>query len=77
MVFLGRTSPRSLPYWLKPLVAVLAYALALYLVVLVVALWFLGLPFLGPVALTGAVVCGAGGLIGSVLALTRNRTTPV
>ena len=73
MVFLGRGSPRSLPYWLKPLVAVLAYALALYLLVLVVALWFLGLPSLGPVALTGAIVCGAGGLIGSVLAFHKKK----
>jgi hypothetical protein len=74
MVFPSRTSPGSRPHWLKPLVAVLAYALALYVLVLVVALWFLGLPFLGSVALTGAIVCGAGGLIGSVLAFHKEKS---
>jgi hypothetical protein len=52
-------------YWLKRLVAALAYALALYVLVLVVAPWTLGGPFLGSVAVPGEIVCGAGGLIGS------------
>jgi hypothetical protein len=46
----------------------LAYALALYMPVLVIALWILGRPLLGSVALRGAIASGAGGLIGSVLA---------
>ena len=46
-----------------------------YLIVRVVALWFLDLPSLGPVALTGAVVCGAGGLIGSVLAFHEKKNS--
>jgi hypothetical protein len=33
MVSLGRVSPKSPPYWLKPLLAALAYALALYILV--------------------------------------------
>jgi hypothetical protein len=53
--------------------AALAYALAVYVLVLVIALWFLGRAFLGPVALTGAIVCGAGALIGLVLGSTKRK----
>jgi hypothetical protein len=52
----------------------LTYALALYILVLIIAFWFLGRPFLGSVALTGAILCGAGGLIGSVLAFHKDKS---
>jgi hypothetical protein len=74
MVSFGGTSLNSLPYWLKPLVAALAYAAALYILLLLSALWILGRPFLGPVALPGAIVCGAGCVIGSVLAFHKKKS---
>jgi hypothetical protein len=72
MVSLGRFPSKSPPYWLKPLVAVLAYALLLYVLVLVAAYWFLGPTFIRSVALTGGIVCGAAALIGAVLAIHKS-----
>jgi hypothetical protein len=69
MVSLSRSASKFPLHWLKPLVAVLAYALSLYVLVLAAAYWFLGPAFIGSVALTGGIICGAGALIGAVLTI--------
>jgi hypothetical protein len=60
-------------HWLKPLVAVWLYSLVLYSIVVVLASWILGPMFLQSVALTGVIVCGAGGLIGTLLAFGKSE----
>jgi hypothetical protein len=74
MVSLSRFASKSPPYWFKPLVAVLAYALSLYVLVLAVAYWFLGPTFMGSVALTGGIICGAGALIGAALTIYKDKS---
>jgi hypothetical protein len=74
MAFLSRFPAKSRPYWLKALAAVVGYALTLYLLVLAIAYWFLGPTFMGSVALTGGIICGAGALIGAVLASQKDKS---
>jgi len=55
-------------------VAVCAYALSLYVLVLAAAYWFLGTNFIGSVALTGGIICGAGALIGAALTIHKDKS---
>jgi hypothetical protein len=74
MVFLSRSASKSPLHRLKPLVAVLAYALSLYVLILAAAYSFLGPAFIGSVALTGGIICGAGALIGAVLTIYKDKS---
>jgi hypothetical protein len=42
--------------------------------VLAVAYWFLGPTFIGSVALTGGIICGAGVLIGAALTIFKDKS---
>src|SRR5580693_4457939 len=53
----------------------LAYALSLYVLVLAPAYWFLGAKFIGSVALTGGIICGAGALIGATLTIHKDKSS--
>ena len=74
MVSLSRSASKSPLHRFKPLVAVLAYALSLYVLVLAAAYWFLGTNFIGSVALTGGIICGAGALIGAALTIHKDKS---
>ena len=74
MVSLSRSASKSPLHRLKPLAAVLAYALSLYVLVLAAAYWFLGTNFIGSVALTGGIICGAGALIGAALTIFKDKS---
>ena len=75
MVSLSRSASKFPLHRLKPLVAVFAYALSLYVLVLAAAYWFLGTNFIGSVALTGGIICGAGALIGATLTIHKDKSS--
>jgi hypothetical protein len=74
MVSLSRSASKSPLHRLKPLVAVLAYTLSLYVLILAVAYWFLGPVFIGSVALTGGIICRAGAVIGTALTIYKDKS---